>query len=347
MRRVVFAIPGDIETATGGYAYDRRMIAELSGLGWDVETLRLPAGFPAPSERDLTETGAALAGLADATTVLVDGLAFGAMPEIATAEQDRLRLAALVHHPLALETGLRREEAARLRASETAALACAQLVVSTSETTGRELVARFRVPADRLRVVPPGTERGPPAPGGGRPPVILAVGSLTPRKGYDILVEALASLADLDWHCRIVGSRERDPAFAARIAAAIEDRGLSDRVVLLGEAVDPRAEMARADLFALATRHEGYGMVFAEAMTQGLPVVSCAAGAVPEVVPGTAGILVPPDDGPAFGAALRRLLTDESELRAKAAGALEAGTRLPDWEGSARRLSAALETMNA
>lgn len=346
-KRLVFAIPGDIETATGGYAYDRRMIAELSALGWDVEVLALPASFPAPSEGDLDATRLAFSELADGTLVLIDGLAFGAMPEIAEAEAERLRLAALVHHPLALETGLDAATSARLRESETAALAFARLVVATSETTGRELIADFAVPERRLRVVPPGTERAPLAPGGGRPPVVLAVGSLTPRKGYDVLVDALTEIADLDWRCRIVGSPDRNPVFAAAVTATIERRGLSGRITLLGEAVDPRAEMARADLFALATRHEGYGMVFAEAMTQGLPIVSCAAGAVPEVVPDEAGILVPPGDARAFADALRRLLSDEALLRSKADGAKAAGADLPDWSRSARRLSAALEEINA
>lgn len=61
-KRLVFAIPGDIETRSGGYGYDRRIMAELRALGWQVEHLKLPAGFPVPTEAELAETARSLRG---------------------------------------------------------------------------------------------------------------------------------------------------------------------------------------------------------------------------------------------------------------------------------------------
>lgn len=345
--RVVFAIPGDIEQATGGYGYDRRMIREFRAAGWSVDVLTLPGGFPDPSAAELEETAHALAGLEAASLVLVDGLAFGAMPGIAEREAERLRLVALVHHPLAWETGTPPARAQSLRDEERRALRTARRVIATSGATAELLATEFGVPRALLRVAPPGTEPGATAPGNGRPPVILAVGSLAPRKGQDVLVEALAHLSDLEWRCRIVGNTSRDAAFAERVRSSIEEKGLAGRVELTGEVADPRAEMSRADLFALPTRYEGYGMVFAEAMAHGLPVVGCAVGAVGDVVPKEAGLLVRADDPIAFADALRALLGDPARRREMARAASRAAEDLPAWSGSADTILQALREARA
>jgi hypothetical protein len=151
-RNLVFAIPGDPGTQSGGHEYDRRVIEGLKTLGWSVEHLVLPPGFPTPSHKELAETGARRSAIADGSLVMIDGRAFGAMHDIARAEANRLRMVALVHHPLALETGLAQAEAARLVKSEQAALKAAQRIVLTrpvparqdkSFPTGRQLSALF------------------------------------------------------------------------------------------------------------------------------------------------------------------------------------------------------------
>jgi glycosyltransferase involved in cell wall biosynthesis len=342
-RRVVFAIPGDLDTISGGYAYDRRIMAGLARLGWDVGHIRLQDAFPHPGEADLVATLEALNTLDADALVVIDGLAFGAMAPIAGTLGARQRIVALVHHPLALETGLSEAVSAELADGERRALRHASTVIATSPSTAKALTADYEVPADRLHVVLPGTDKGPPARGGNEPAVLLSVGSVIPRKGQDTLVAALAELSDVSWHCRIVGSLDRDSGFVASIRDAIESAALGDRIELVGETPDSRAEMAAADLFVLPTRHEGYGMVFAEALSQGLPAVACAVGAVPDVVPAEAGVLLPPDDPHALATALRRLLTDRGELTRLACGAEAAGAALPSWQDAARAFSNALE----
>ena len=339
---VLFAVPGDLDAATGGYAYDRRMIAELRELGWTVGLLPLSARFPSPGPEDLAAADAALRSVDAGAAVLIDGLAFGAMPEVARRHAGRLRLVALVHHPLALESGLSPEAAFTRAASERAALASAAHVVATSAFTARQLQRDYGVDPDRLSVVRPGTDPGPPRRAAGDPPLILSVGALVPRKGHDLLVAALAGLTDLAWCCRIVGPLDRDPSAAALIGQAIDAAGLGRRIALVGQVADVRAEMAHADLFVLPSRHEGYGMALAEAISQGLPIVACAAGAVPDLVPPDAGVLVPVDDVVALGAALRSLLSEPARRAAFAAGALRAAGALPNWAGSARDLARAL-----
>ena len=341
-RTVHFAIPGNIETRSGGYGYDRRMIAEMTRLGWRVERLALRGSFPQPGKQDLAATSDAFAALPDGALVLVDGLAFGAMPELAAREAERLRLVALVHHPLSLEEGLPRETSQKLAVSERASLVHARQVVVTSPATARTLREDFGVSGERLTVVLPGTDPAPQAVGGGAEPLILSVGTLIPRKDHATLVTALAMIADIPWRCRIVGGDTADRATAEALRAQITDAGLPERIALLGTLDDVSPEYARADIFALASRYEGFGMVFAEAMARGLPIVACAGGAVPEVVPPDAGILVPPGDAAGFAKALRRLLEDVAKRQAMAEASRRAGAALPGWEESAAVLSGVL-----
>jgi glycosyltransferase involved in cell wall biosynthesis len=343
VRRLVLAYPGDLETRTGGYLYDRRLALELEARGWKVERLSLPAGFPFPSGAELAATDAAFSALPAGTTALVDGLALGAMPEIAARASSRLDLAALVHHPLCLETGLGEDQASALAASERAALARARAVVVTSPSTAASVRDLLGVPAGRVTVAVPGTDRAPVARGsGGRR--IVCVGTVTPRKGHLVLVEAMAGLADLDWELLCAGSTERDPAAAAAVRARAEALGLRDRVRLLGE-LDPDALADlydRADLCVSASFHEGYGMALAEALARGLPIVAAAGGAVADTVPPAAGLLVPTGDAGALRMALRRFVSESGLAARLRAGALAARRDLPSWSETAARVERAL-----
>ena len=106
VNRFAFAVPGDLATPTGGYAYDRRMIAELGDLGWQVDLLGLGDGFPWPSEATRAAALKKLLATPAGRAIVVDGLALGVLPEAATQLSGRNPLLALVHHPLALEAGV-------------------------------------------------------------------------------------------------------------------------------------------------------------------------------------------------------------------------------------------------
>jgi glycosyltransferase involved in cell wall biosynthesis len=341
---VHFAIPGDLDSPTGGYGYDRALIEHLPQRGWQVRHLPMPGDFPLASATAQAAAAAALAGLPAGAVVLVDGLAFGAMPDTVAAEAARLRLVALVHHPLADETGLHPGDADRLAASERAALASARAVICTSRATAARLVAGFGVPPERLTVAEPGTARpvtfAQPRQGGAVR--LLSVGSLTPRKGHDLLVAALAGLTALDWSARIVGPAA-DAVTAAALQAQIAAAGLGDRVTLVGPVADIGPEYAAADLFVLATRYEGYGMAFAEALAHGLPAVASRTGPVAELIPPAAGRLVPPGDVAALRAALAGLIADPAARAAAAAAARAAGAALPRWSDTAATVAGVLD----
>ena len=345
-RSLIFAYPGELSLRTGGYAYDRKVIDGLRSLGWTVSLMPLGDGFPVPSDATVKSAGKMLSALPDETLVVIDGLAFGVLDAWATAEATRLRIVALVHHPLALETGLSEDEQTRFRASEQAALSAARHVIVTSPMTAREVSANYGVEATRITVALPGTERAEFSPADNPVPQILSVGTLSRRKGHDVLLSALKSIEDLGWEAKIIGSRTLDPATSAQLARQVDELDLADRVQLAGEVDDPKGYFAGADIFALASRYEGYGMVFAEALSHGLPIVACKAGAVPDVVPADAGILVSVDDADAFGQALRRLLTDPDERQRRANAARQAGAQLPDWPETAQIISDTLDRIS-
>jgi glycosyltransferase involved in cell wall biosynthesis len=346
VRRVAFAVPGDLATPTGGYAYDRRMIAELQRRGWQVDLVNLGDGFPRPNAAQKSFAEQQLAAVPGDCPVVIDGLALGVLPEAAAAVRARQSLIALVHHPLAMETGLSAADMERLRASERAALGAANAVVVTSAPTARLLAADYGVAQDRITIVRPGTDRGVAGRGNEDGVVrLLSVGALVQRKGFDVLIAALSTLTDLPWRLTIAGDRTRNAAIAARIDADIARHKLGDRVEVLGAVPGERIASlyAAADLFVLASRYEGYGMAYAEALAHGVPVIGTTGGATPETVPPAAGILVPPGDVAALAGALRRLIADRTERERLAAAARAAAATLPTWQESAQLFAGAIE----
>jgi glycosyltransferase involved in cell wall biosynthesis len=345
VKAAVFAVPGDLATPTGGYAYDRRMIAELAALGWRTDVLNLGTGFPRPTADTRAAACARLAALPSAAPIVIDDK-FRCLAGGSEEMQASHLLVALVHHPLALESGLSADEAAGLHVSERVALAAARHVVTTSAATARLLTADYSIASERLSVVEPGTDRGDGSPRKNDDALaLLAVGAVVERKGYDLLVAALAKLKHLSWRLVIAGDHGRSPEAFRRLEAIIAWFGLADRITLLGavSAQQLASLYATSDLFVLPSRFEGYGMAFAEAIAHGLPVIGTTAGAIPQTVPAGAGILVGPDNVDALASALRRLIENPHEREQLAAGARAA--TFPSWKEQAALFAGVLDRL--
>jgi glycosyltransferase involved in cell wall biosynthesis len=321
-------------------------MALLPELGISVHHVGLPGSFPQPGASDLQETQRQLQSVPKQTIILVDGLAYGAMPAELIASLHS-PLIALVHHPLYLEAGLSKSRQDELYALEKAALALARHVVVTSPTTAATLTSDFAVAAGKITIAEPGSDPAQRAAGTGKPLQLLAVGAVIPRKGYDVLVYALALAADRDWRLAIVGPTDRSAHALSAVRAAISQTGLGARITLSGPVGKKQLEKfyAAADAFLMPSLYEGYGMVLAEAMAHGLPIVCTTGGAAAQTVPHAAALKVPPGDAHALGEAVCRVLDDAALRHRMGDAAWAAGKKLPRWQDTAARIADAIRTV--
>jgi len=324
---IAFVVPGRLDQLTGGYLFERHIVEGLRVRGRVVRVVELAA-------RDPDGGSATLSGLTEGTRTVVDGLALAVLGDAAVPQMRRLRLVAFVHGPLARETDLSPAAAARAILREAGLLSRVRGIICPSRSTAAA-IEDYGVSPGRIAVVPPGTARPNRPPIVRRGPVraLLCVANLVPRKGHAVLVEALARIRDLDWSLTCIGSLDRDPATARSVRSKISASGLGRRITLTGECPPQRVARAysKADAFVLPSFHEGYGMVYAEAMVHGLPVIATTAGAIPETVPRQAGLLVPPGDSWALARALRRVIAEPAFAAGLAAGSRAAGATLPGW----------------
>jgi len=343
-------IPGPLAQLTGGYLFARRVVEGLRTRGCAVTVVELEGRFPDADDTARTAASVALRDLPAGSIAVIDGLALPGFTECLPRETRRLRLIGFIHHPLSRETGLDPGAAQRYAEIEARLWPLLRGAICPSAHTARALIDAG-LPAQRVAVASPGTDKAVAIPDHGRRDALhlLTVGAVTPRKGHLLLVEALAGLRELEWHLTCIGSLERDRAAADALRRAIAQNALVERVVLAGECAPARVSnaYAAADVFVLPSYEEGYGMVCAEALAHGLPLVTTTAGAIAETVPASAALFVPPGDTIALRDALCRMMTDATLRMRLASGAALAARALPDWSEAVRVWSAALDRLAA
>jgi glycosyltransferase involved in cell wall biosynthesis len=330
---------------SGGNIYDRRVCAGLAEAGWEVLVATVAAAWPVPDSRARADLARIVDAIPDGEIALIDGLIASPTAAQLLPHADRISMTVLLHMPLvtALET---RHDASAQR-SERVVLRAATGVVVTSEWTRQQVLTRYEIPADQVHVARPGVDRVAAA---ARPVRghLICVGALGRHKGQDLLVDALADLGDLDWHCLLAGPLDRDPGFVDQLKTRITHLGYGHRVRLAGVLTGPVLSHAysTADLLVAPSRSETYGMVVTEALAHGLPVIAAAAGGLPEAL-GSAdgtrpGQLVPPGDPAALAAALRGWLGDEGHRQRLRAAARQRRPALPGWKQTTQEIANAL-----
>lgn len=342
--RVALVTAGDIARHTGGYLYHARLTAELVPLGVRLEQISLSDdASPAGQRRAARGANDQADGILTADVIVVDALARLVVAPWLARWQAARPLVAMIHElPSVAENAAEPDDFAA-----EARLLHADRLIAVSRH-GRQILVDRGVAPELIDVVPPGADRlvvtDEPVEGGDGRLHVLCVAQWIPRKGIDTLLRAWLALGRDDARLELIGETDADPDYAARVRALI-DAAPSGSIVVHGVADDAALAAAyrRASVFALPTRYEGYGMVFAEALLHGVPVVAGAVGPVPELVGPQAGLLVPPDDPAALAGTLARLL-DDAELRDSMASAARArGEELPTWAETARDFRAALD----
>jgi glycosyltransferase involved in cell wall biosynthesis len=333
--KLALIVPGPIDQVTGGYLFARHIVDGLRAGGDDVTVVELAGQFPEADATARRAAARALAELPDSAIAVIDGLGLLGFSDCLAKETPRLKLIGFIHHALADETGLTVDEIAFFRAAERHLLPLLRGAVCPSPNTADVLIHDGVAP-ERIAVTPPGTARAVSARKRekfSRPLRLLAVATITPRKGHRLLIEALADIDRDAWRLDCIGSLTRDLDCVAALRALIARHRLETNVRLLGERQPEQLPLAydEADLFVLPSFHEGYGMAFAEALAYGVPIVATTAGAIPDTVPQSAGLLVPPGDVAALRGALSRAITDRELLATLNEGARRAGAALPDW----------------
>jgi glycosyltransferase involved in cell wall biosynthesis len=337
---VHFVVPAGIDDParpSGGNVYDRRIARGLVAAGWTVHLHEIPGSWPRPDAPALDALAAAVGGMTDGAVVLLDGLVASSAPEVLSSSADRLRLVVLVHMPLGQER-------------ERTVLSAATSIVTTSAWARQALLTLYSLPSHLVHVAEPGVDSADLAPGTEDGGALLSVAAVIPGKGHDLLLDALATLADLRWHCLCVGSLDRDSAFVDGLRRRLLASGMHGRIRFSGPQAE--AELARsyaaADVLVLPTRMETYGMVVAEALARGLPIVAADVGGVPEAlgrgVWGTRpGLLVPPGDPAALRDALRAWLEDAGLRRRLRTAARERRGSLRDWSATTSAVAEVLQ----
>ena len=350
MRTVHFVVPDGIDDParpTGGNRYDRHLCRGLAAGGWSVHEHPVPGFWSRPDPGSFVALGNAVRGIPDGAVVLLDGLVASTAPEVLVPQARRLRLVVLVHMPLGNRPTEDRADDVRMR--ERAVLSAAAAIVTTSTWCRHRLLELYQLSAERIHVAEPGVDTAELATGTAGGGALLCVAAVTFDKGHDVLLDALATISDLSWHCVCVGSLDRDPAFAESLRRRSLDGRLGDRVDFPGPrtGADLDRSYAAADLAVLASRAETYGMVVAEALARGLPVVASEVGGLPETLGQGAGgirpgLLVPPDDAVALGGALRAWLDDAGLRRRLRAAARERRESLPGWSNATSMVAGTL-----
>jgi glycosyltransferase involved in cell wall biosynthesis len=324
--RVCWAAYGDLGQPTGGYVYDRLVVAGLRALGDDVTLADLAMDPSLPAR---APDGAPF------DAVVGDALCVRELGAIFEDARRGVARVLLVHHLTSWEVEHVAEEG--LRATEARAISASDRIVVTGDATGARVAAEY--PGHALDVVVPGADRLPRLShrrdGEGRLR-LLFVGSLIPRKRVLLLLDAMER-ADLPGLVlTLVGDAGRDPEHAAAVRARIDaSRVLRGAVRIAGVADDEALSRAlsEADALVLPSSLEGYGMALTEALHAGVPVLVSRPTAIAAGLLGSAASIVF-DDAEDLARASRRLAGD-SAMRASLRAAAEAIV-LPRWLDTVR-----------
>jgi glycosyltransferase involved in cell wall biosynthesis len=332
--RFAFITVGETSRLTGGYLYHARVFAGLREKGIEVETLVASGAAPAEQEAAVPRLGTSL-DLRRFDAIVVDALARIVCAPWLDSWRASHPVVAMVHELPSIAAG---GEVAQEQEFEEPLLRADRLIAVSDH--GRFILQSRGVSAERIRVVSPGLDHLSPTDAGverfareGSLVRALCVAQWIPRKDILSLVQAWTARKRPGMTLELIGETDADPAYAASVRAAIADA--SDSSIHVSGPVDDAtlgAAYSTADLFVLPSRYEGYGIVYAEALAHGLPIIACNVGPVPELVGEEAALLVPPDDVQALSGILDQLLGDPALRSRMSEAAYYRAEGLPRWE---------------
>jgi glycosyltransferase involved in cell wall biosynthesis len=335
---------GETGRKTGGYLYNGHVISGLRKRGFEIEEFVAGGASPEQQRTAALEFGSTF------DPSRFDAIVVDALARIAVFRHLDLWLAsrpvvALVHE-LPSVAGPQHQTVARALDYEETLLRADRLVAVSDH--GRKILLGRGVSPGRIHVVPPGFDGVPEGVGAhvqsDDPGRALCVAQWIERKGILTLVEAWTLRERKGAVLELIGETDADPDYAVLVRDAIE--AAPQGYIVVSGCVDDASlgnSYAAADLFVLPSRYEGYGIVYAEALARGLPIIACDVGPVPELVGREAAVLVRPDDREALSAALDLLLGDSKLRMRMSAAASRRASSLPRWEDTVTGFEQVLE----
>ncbi len=348
--RVGLIVYGGLHEQSGGFLYDRMLVEALRRARVAVEVFALPWRRYVPHLTDNFRPGLERKVVeADLDLLLEDELCHPSLIRLnrRLGRGRRFPIIAIVHH-------LRSDEAhpawilPAYRAIERAFFSSVDGLICNSRATLRAARA-LAGPGRPGIVVPPAgdhlgrglSSRAIAARARRAGPLrVLFLGNLIPRKGLLELTEALARLAPSSWRLTVVGDPKVDPRYAGRVRRTARRLGLDPRIRYTGALSPPRvvAELRRAEVLAVPSSHEGFGIAYLEGMAYGLPAIAAVHGGAGDLVRhGYNGYLVDPGEVPALAEVLARLAKDRDRLTRMSQAARRTFLRRPTWRAASRR----------
>lgn len=350
---IILAAPTQENLLTGGYLFNANLASALEGRE-ELRYILAPPQLVAEEVLDLVRgSGTAV--------VVFDSLFFGVWEMLEPLlSEPRISACILLIHSLPSSNPLLSEkEKEAWEAREGGLLERVRGCCVPSRFVAHQLEKRG-IPRGHIEVCPPGVDRKLLSAGrkaesaklsreSSEAVRILTVARWDPAKGLFWLLESLEELEALRWEWDLVGDTQVDPDYAHRFRSALEESPLRGRTRIHGiqepEAV--RSHLEKADLFALASLTESYGMVFAEALAAGVPAVGNRVGGVPEIVQdGVTGLLCSPLSRKEWRRSLERLITSAESRKTMREAAMVEGKRLPCWEETAARFLRSVRSLS-
>jgi glycosyltransferase involved in cell wall biosynthesis len=312
MKNLHFIIPGDINTLTGGYVYDKMILEGLRRKGYNVSLHELTSDFPFPAPESISQCNQVFNTIPAGNPILIDSLIFGSIPDILKDQRIKNPLVAIIHLPLAKNPNYSPSIQAQLARQEKIAFQYADKVVAVSDFT-KQLLAEYNIDLSIIKVINPGVsnvEQKTDFPQ--FPEKLLCVGSYLPGKGQILLVEALAKNKNLSWTLNMYGIKDFDRAYVQNMLTKIKIEGLSNRIFMNSPVSNEELHICylNADLFILPSYFENFCMSLNDALAHGLPVITTNGGGIPYSVPCNMGLFVRPGNVAELSGAIRKTLTD-------------------------------------
>jgi glycosyltransferase involved in cell wall biosynthesis len=356
--RVALVLYGDLDFISGGFLYDRMLVNYLRRQGEEVEIISLPwRSYPRGLLDNLSPALKRLLQRIRVDIILQDELAHPSLFWLNRGLQGSGRppVVAIVHHLRCSEARpawqnlVYRLAERRYLASVTGFIFNSRASQkSVEELVGRGKPSVLALPAaNRFAVGLTQEDLAARAQEPG-PLRLLFLGNVIPRKGLHTLLEALARLPREGWRLTVVGSLEVDAAYAQQIKRQIEGAGLVGRVEFAGvlDNEELAAILARSQVLAVPSSYEGYGIVYLEGMSFGLPAVATTAGGAREIItPGWDGFLIAPGDAETLADHVKTLMEDREMLLDMSLAAQARFAAHPTWEDAGAAIHRFLQTL--